>query len=59
MQNTVDQAPAPVPRGLTDIIEDARRAVCGHCWADSLARPCSSGSCELHLARFARPGAVA
>jgi hypothetical protein len=41
MQSTVDQAHAAVPRTLADIIEDARRAVCGHCCADSPAWACS------------------
>jgi hypothetical protein len=31
MQDTVDQAAAP-PRTLAQIIEDARRAVCGNCF---------------------------
>jgi hypothetical protein len=55
MQDTVDQAHGAVPRILADIIEDARRAVCGHCCADSPAWrarfPAPDG---LHLARFAR-----
>ena len=55
MQVTVDQAHGAVPRILADIIEDARRAVCGHCCADSPAWrahfPAPDG---LHLARFAR-----
>jgi hypothetical protein len=55
MQVTVDQAYGAVPRILADIIEDARRAVCGHCCADSPAWrahfPAPDG---LHLARFAR-----
>ena len=33
MQDTVDQAHGAVPRTLADIIEDARRAVCGLCCA--------------------------
>ena len=37
MQDTVDQAHGAVPRILADIIEDARRAVWGHCCADSPA----------------------
>ena len=37
MRDTVDQAHGAVPRILADIIEDARRAVCGHCCADSPA----------------------
>ncbi len=56
MQDTVDQAPAP-PRTLTQIIKDARRAVCGHCLADSPAWACAfsgTGPDGLHLARFAR-----
>jgi hypothetical protein len=55
MRDTVDQAHGAVPRILADIIEDARRAVCGHCCADSPAWrghfPAPDG---LHLARFAR-----
>jgi hypothetical protein len=37
MQDTVDQAHSAVPRTLADIIQDAFRAVCGHCCADSPA----------------------
>ena len=56
MQDTVDQAHGAVPRILADIIEDARRAVCGHCCADSPAwrRPFSGTPDGLHLARFTR-----
>jgi hypothetical protein len=37
MQDTVDQAHGAVPRALADIIQDASRAGCGHCCADSPA----------------------
>jgi hypothetical protein len=37
MTETVDQAQAQPPRALAGIIEDARRATCGHCWADGPA----------------------
>jgi hypothetical protein len=57
MQDTVDQAAAP-PRTLAQIIEDARRAVCGNCLADSPAWAFSgTGRDGLHPARFARAGA--
>ncbi len=49
-------APAEV-RTLAGIIEDARRATCGHCWADDPSWACSfsgTGPDGLHLARFAR-----
>jgi hypothetical protein len=48
MQDTVDQAHGAVPRTLADIIEDGRRAVCGH-WVMSRATQLSaawSGSPE-------------
>jgi hypothetical protein len=35
MQDTVDQAHGAVPRTLVGIVEDARRAVCGHCVGSS------------------------
>ena len=57
MQDTVDHAHSAVPRTLADIIQDAFRAVCGHCCADSPAWACSfsgTGPDGLHLARFAR-----
>ena len=57
MQDTVDQAHGAVPRTLADIIEDARRAACGHCCAGSPAWARSfsgTGPDGLHLARFAK-----
>jgi hypothetical protein len=44
-------------RTLAGIIEDAGRATCGYCWADSPQWACSfsgTGPDGLHLARFAR-----
>jgi hypothetical protein len=41
MTETVDQAQARPPRALAGIIEDARRATCGHCRADGPAWACS------------------
>ena len=58
MTETAGQAQAQPPRALAGIIEDARRARCGHCPADGPARACSfsgTGPDRLHLARFARP----
>ena len=57
MQDTVDQAHGAVPRTLAGIIQDARRAVYGHCCAGSPAWACSfsgTGPEGLQLARFAR-----
>ena len=62
MQDTVDQAHGAAPRTLADIVEDARRAVCGRRCADSPAWACSfsgtgfsgTGPDGLHLARFAK-----
>ena len=59
MTETVDRAQAQPPRSLAGIIEDVRRAACGHCWADGPAWACSfsgTGPDGLHLARFARAG---
>ena len=59
MTETVDQAQTRPPRALAGIIEDARRATCGHCWADGPGWACSfsgTGPDGLHLARFARAG---
>jgi hypothetical protein len=37
MYDTVDQAHGPLPRTLAGTIQDPRRPVCGHLYADSPA----------------------
>jgi hypothetical protein len=62
MTETVDQAQARPAHALAGIIEDARRATCGHCRADGPARACSFGGTgpdRLHLAGSRGPAAVA
>jgi len=59
MTETVDQRRPGRHVPWAGIIEDARRATCGHCWADGPAWACSfsgTGPDGLHLARFARAG---
>ncbi len=48
------QPPAEAPRGLHEILEDARRVNCGQCWQRP-GRPCTvSGPPGDHLARYQR-----
>ncbi len=50
MTETVGRAQAQPPRALGGIIEDARRATCGHCWADGPAWACSFSGTEFAAA---------
>jgi hypothetical protein len=45
--------PAVAARSVAEIVTEASRAECGHCWCRS-GQPCSGNEGGIHVARLAR-----